>query len=350
MALNKEDTYKLVRKIEERKAPQKFFASRFFPTVMTFSDEEIHFDFVSKNRRLAPFVSPLVAGKVMSSRGHTMKSFRPAYVKPKHVVDPKKATKRRAGEAFGGSMDPAQRYELAKQEGFVEQAEMIDNRIELMCVEAMKTGTITVTGEDYPTQVVDFGRDAGLTVTLTLTDRWSDLDDSTPYEDIEDMATNMAKAPHGAAPRDIIMDPDAWKALRKHPTTEKHLDKNFQGQNTNMDRGPMVFGDEVQAVATLGGGRFTIWVDSRDYEDEAGDIVPFLASGEVVFGSINTEGVQAFGAILDVDWMENDGRVESTIFPKYYKQNDPSVGYVLTQSAPLPIPVRINATGFMQVL
>ena len=49
-------------------------------------------------RRLAPFVSPLVAGKAERSRGYSTRSFTPAYVKPKHVVEPSKAMKRRAGE------------------------------------------------------------------------------------------------------------------------------------------------------------------------------------------------------------------------------------------------------------
>ena len=349
MSFNPEDTYRLIRLVEQRKKPIMFFASRYFGQVMTFDTEEIHFDYLSRNRRLAPYVSPLVAGKVMSGRGHSMKSFRPAYLKPKHVLDLKGATKRRPGEPFGGMMSVADRRQLAKMENYMLEAEMIDNRIELMCYEAMKTGKIVVAGDDYPTQEVDFGRDAGLTITLTGTDIWTDAG-SDPMGDIEDMGTAMANAAYGAAYSEITMDPDAWKAFRAHADTKDHLDKNIVGNNLLVDRGPTPENDDVQLVGSMNGGATLIWRDSRTYEDAAGNIQKVMASGDVVFASRSMEGVQAFGAILDDDFLENDGRVEATIYPKSWKVPDPSATYTMTQSAPLPVPVRANACGFMNVL
>jgi hypothetical protein len=49
---------------------------------------------------------------------------------------------------------------------------MINRRLEVMASEALRTGKVTVTGEQYPTTVVDYGRDAGLTVVLTGANRW----------------------------------------------------------------------------------------------------------------------------------------------------------------------------------
>ena len=81
------------------------FFLTFFPRQINFEEDEIAFDKVSTNyKRLAPFVAPNVQGRVLRDRGYTTKTFKPAYVKPKHVVDPRRAIPRMAGEAIGGTL------------------------------------------------------------------------------------------------------------------------------------------------------------------------------------------------------------------------------------------------------
>jgi hypothetical protein len=344
MSINSTDTWTLVRKIEQVKTPLPYYTHRYFGEILEFDTEEVHFDDVIKERRMAPFVSPLVAGKAMATMGHTMRSFRPAYVKPKHIVDPSKAIKRLPGEAFGGALSPAQRMEVAKSANWVEEDRMIDNRIEWMVVEMLKSGAITVSGKDYPTQVVDFGRAGGLTLTVSTT--W-DNGAATPMEDIEDVITAMSVAPFGAPGGEIYMDPNAWKNLRSNTEFQALCDKNFAGQNTTMDRAPVAYdpNEDPQMVATAGGGRLKFYVDARQYENDAGTVVPYLASGNVLVVSSQIHGVQAFGAIRDVDEL---GAMRA--YPKTWVEPDPSVRYTMTQSAPLPIAERINASAFLQVL
>ena len=45
--------------------PAQFLLNRFFTIEQTEQSEEIHFDVIDKTRRLAPFVSPVVAGQVV---------------------------------------------------------------------------------------------------------------------------------------------------------------------------------------------------------------------------------------------------------------------------------------------
>lgn len=337
------DTTELVGLIEDRKAPVPYLARTFFPGVMEFDTEEVAFDYVLGERRMAPFVSPMAAGQVMRSKGSTMKSFRPAYVKPKHTINPAEPLKRMPGEAFTGTMSPAARLDLMKAMKFVDQSEMIDNRIEWMCCEILKNGAVTVEGDNYPKQVVDYNRDANLSVTLLTTARWND---SAPQiiDDIEDMATAMAQADFGAAPTDILVAPDVWAVMRKDPAVKDLLDTNYLGGNTNLDRGPQVYDNDMDPIEVGRMGRFRICVDARDYEDESGTIVPYLGSGEVLMLSRNIMGVQAFGAILDLDTM-----YAMRAFPKEWKEMDPSVWMVMTQSAPLPIPQKINGCAYLKV-
>ena len=57
-------------------------------------------------------------------------------------------------------------------------------------------------------------------------------------------------------------------------------------------------------------------------------------------------GVRCFGAILD----EKAGFNAMAVFPKMWSQQDPSATYVMTQSAPLTVPVNPNNSLTAQVL
>jgi hypothetical protein len=91
-------------------AESSYWLDSFFGRTMNFTTEDIMFDKVVSQRRLAPFVSPVVQGRVMRKQGYQTLSFRPAYTKPKHVVDPNRQFSRLAGEGIGGSLTTAQRW------------------------------------------------------------------------------------------------------------------------------------------------------------------------------------------------------------------------------------------------
>ncbi|MFL0802447.1 MAG: major capsid protein [Agarilytica sp.] len=338
------DTYKMVQKIEERKAPLPYFLNRFFKDIIEFDTEEIMFDYVLGERRMAPFVSPMVQGKVMRDKGSTMKSFRPAYVKPKHVVEPGKAMKRLPGESLGGSLSPEQRKQLKIVENFVKEDEMIDNRLEWMAIQALKNGAVVVQGEDYPEKTVDFGRDPGLSIALAGVALWSDSG-SNPITDLEDTSTAASKAEHGAPLTEVYMDPDSYKAFRSHAIVRDLLDTNIRGSNANISREPQTFGTNEDPILMGRIGVFNIYVDARQYEDETGSMVPYLASGEVLMLSEIVAGASCFGAILDDDVMR-----AMKSYPKTWVSQDPSARYTMTQSAPLPVPRRTNASALLSVL
>ena len=335
------DTAELARLIEDRKPPLPFYLRRYFPSIMEFDKQEIVFDYVIRNRRIAPFVSPMAEGKVMRSQGSTAKIFKPAYVKPLQAALPTRAIKRLPGEGLNGQLSPKQRMELIKAEIYMENDEMIDNRLEWMAVQALKTGQVIVEGEDYPKQVVDYGRAVELTVQLLTTARWNDSAPN-PLGDIESLVQAMAKAPFGAPATDIYFDPDAWADFRVDPQAKDLTDTNFRGNESTIDRGPLALDDDVVWVGRLQ-GRFDMYVDSRQYEDEAGLIVPYLASGEVLFCSTQIQGVQGFGAIMDDEVL-----VPMRAYPSEWKEKNPTVTKIMTQSAPLPIPARINASALLR--
>jgi hypothetical protein len=88
-------THVLNRVVAMMQRPARGLLNKYFPGTENHDTEEIYFDVKEGKRRLAPFVSPLVPGKLIDGTGYKVKSFRPAYVKVKRnrwVDDPDGAT------------------------------------------------------------------------------------------------------------------------------------------------------------------------------------------------------------------------------------------------------------------
>lgn len=325
--------------LESLVRPSNFLLSRFFPFEMTDPSEEIHFDVIDKTRRLAPFVSPVVAGRVVEARGHTAKTFKPAYIKPKTPWNANAPLKRAPGERVGGSLSPLQRLELLVARTVIDHSEMIDRRMEVMAAEAMRTGKITVSGQDYPTVVVDFGRAAGHTVVLTGGNRWGQSGIK-PLANLQDWALTVLKT-SGAKPTEVVMDVEAWKVFSDDAAVQKLLDR-FRGKDALRPLiSPVEGGSYVGSV-----GDFDIWIYAGWYLDDNSVEQPVLPTGTVMLGGADIEGVRAFGAIQD----EAAGYQAVPKYAKSWVDQDPPVRYIMTQSAPLPVPTRVNATFCATVL
>ena len=100
----------------------------------------------------------------------------------------------------------------------------------------------------------------------------------------------------------------------------------------------MCIRDSIQGLD--GGGRIEAWVDTSKYVDSTGTEQFFLDQKTIVGVSPLSEGVRCFGAIKDFD--ANLQPLE--VFTKMWRNEDPSVEYLLSQSAPLMVPKRPNAT------
>lgn len=323
----------LARIVAELPPPAPFFFNSFFRLLQTETSEEIHFDVENGRRRIAPFVAPIVAGKVVESLGFKTKSFKPAYVKDKRVFTAERPFKRAMGERIGGELSPAQRLQLLLANDLSDQLEMLTRRQEVMAVEALRTGRVTVKGELYPTTVVDFGRHPDLTVRLEQADQWGEKGVE-PLDDIE--RWSMLGTMHsGAAPTTVVMDVKAWQLFSASPKVQKLLDR-FRG-NDRLDA--TVIGEGGRYMGNT--GNFDIWVYSGWYEDpDSAELVQYLPDYTVLITGAHLEGTRAYGAIRD----EEAGFQALPFFPKSWVEKDPAVRYLLMQSAPLPVPYRVNAS------
>lgn len=329
----------LNRVVESLPAPQPFLLNSFFSTVQTEESEEIHFDVDSGRRRLAPFVSPIVAGQVVQSQGYSTKSFRPAYIKDKRVFDASRPFKRAMGERIGGALSAQQRQQMALARDLADQVAMLTRRQEVMASEVLRTGKITVEGDLYPKVEVDFGRHADLTpAALSGTARWGQSA-AKPLENLQDWSLLVTKHSGGAA-NTVVMGAKTYRTFASDVAVKELLDR-FRGSET---LSPTVTGEGARRMGST--GDFDIWVYSGWYENDSGVSTPFMPEGTVIITSADLEGVRAYGAIKD----ESAGFQAMPYFSKSWVDQDPAVRYLLLQSAPLIVPYRVNASFCTSVL
>ena len=128
MSIDIFNTHVLSKVVEKLDRPSSFLLDVFFGQEQTEEMEEIHFDIDQSKPRLTPFVSPLVAGKVVDDEGFTTKSFKPAYAKDKRRFDTNRPFKRSIGEKIGGTLSPQQRLDANLSRTLTKQLENLTRR------------------------------------------------------------------------------------------------------------------------------------------------------------------------------------------------------------------------------
>lgn len=327
----------LNRVVQDLKAVRRppLLLGRYFSESSISNQEEIYFDVLTGKPRLAPFCSPLVEGKIVHAQGYVTKSFKPAYIKDKRVFEDGKPVRRKAGQPIAAPLDAMQVRQLNLAEATEDQLGMLERRQEWMAAQELLTGTVTVSGEGYPTTVVDFGRDAALSVTLTSTARWNDSAPD-PLGNLETWA-GLIRDKSGASAVDVIMAQNVWSAFRADDDVRDLLNKQLNlSERTELDVGPDAQKLGYTDKGQVGDYNITIYHDI--YTDDAGVTQKFLPDNYVLLvGQI--EGVRHYGQIKD----EEAGFQALDYFQKSWTVKDPAARMLMLQSAPLPVPYRINA-------
>lgn len=320
--------------VEQIVPDYSFLTRTYFPGISQEMADTITFDVRKRGRRLAPFVSPYVQGQIVEKQGFKSQTITPAYIKDKRVFDANAPFRRAFGERIGGSLTPQQRVDLVLNSELTDQVNMLNNRIEAMCGDALVDGKLTIVGELYPEVQIDFGRDPSLTVSLTGTNEWGDTGVD-PLSDLETWA-DLVFGLSGVRPTDVTMTPDAWKLFKSSASVVKILDR-FRANNTLQPNA--ITGDNGYSPGAIGG--FNIFIYNGTYIDPISNAsTTVLPKFTVIMAHPEMQGYRAFGAIKD----EKAGYQAMQYFPKSWTVEDPAVRYIMLQSAPLVIPLIPDAS------
>lgn len=331
------DTDTLLGVMQQSEPVSSYWLDLCFNSEVTFDTEFIDFEKLTETRKLAPFVAPSAQGKPIFSEGSTVTRLKPAYVKVKDPVRPDRLIRRAPGNLAPGSANqtPMQRFDAVVGQIAEDHRKAILRRLEWLAARAIIDGRVTLSGEAYPERVVDFQRDSAHTVALTSGTYWTTSSDI--IGDLNTWISRVRRAKFGGPVNRATIGAAVWDVMSKNAGFKDQLDTQVRGTNATFKTG-LRTGEYVEYVGNIDG--LDLYVYSDFYQQDDGSAVPFMSEKDIVLTGPNVMGVRAFGAILDLASQMRP----LPIFPKMFNSDDPSVTNILTQSAPLMVPVNPNNT------
>jgi len=331
------ETRSMLDAVDQMKRPGTFLRDLFFPEFKQFETKTVDVDIIKGKRRMAPFVSPQAPGRAVENRGSTTDTLAPGYLKPKFETTSEMLLNRRPGEVlYAGQQTPQSRAEEKLASDLAELMDMCSRREEWQAAQALNGGVVTMTlkGETEDKIVtVDFNMDASHKVTLTGTDLWSDQDNSDPLSDLADFSVIGLKD-SGLLPTDVAMAGDVANAFITHPKVKDEL--NVRKMETGIIK-PETFPNGVTYIGTISrpGLNVDVWSYHEWFVDEDTDTEgAAIPDGKLFMGSRHAKNTKLYAAIQDVEAIES-GMVATDRFPKSWVTKDPSVRWLMMQSAPL---------------
>jgi hypothetical protein len=208
--------------------------------------------------------------------------------------------------------------------------------------DAVIYGAVTLSGEEYQTRVVDFGRDPAHTVAKVGTARWNQ---SAPniMGDLNSAIATMRRAKFGGPTNRITLGQNVVEPFLADAGVRALLDTTMKQPPVELKTG-LREGTRDEYIGQI--NNVPIWVAGDSYEDKAGTEIRYMPDNDVLLSGPNVGGIMAFGAIYD----KKAGYAALKMFPSMWDDNDPSVTQFMTQSAPLFIPVNPNNTFRYTVL
>lgn len=347
-----------IRRDMRLEAPTDFWRRTFFGGAPHFSEnKEISFGKIVGFRQMAPFALPTHMGKpIYKERGASLESFLPGYIKLLDAVRPQDATTLTTDEILTGDrLDMTTRFGLRTAEVSMQHMDAIYRRWDWMCAKAVIDGAVTVNyeneqGQANPSVTISYGRDANLTVTgIDWSSAGADI-----LGNLGSWTTLMRKAQFGGSPATMLVGTNVAPLFQKNTGILSLLSTQSRGgERTSVERGIYAGNDranEPTYVCTLAGNGVTIdvYCYSDQQYDSTGAAVEVLGVNDIVLLAPGYQGRMAYGAIYDVNG--GQGVVRADVFQKQWEEENPSQISMLSQSAPLPIPLTVNKSFKATVL
>ncbi|ATI62793.1 major capsid protein [Edwardsiella tarda] len=324
-------TRQLLGYTEQKVKFNPLFLSLFFPRTVTFDTEEVMLDKITGKARIAAYVSPVIEGRVLRSKGGETRVLRPGYVKPKHEVNYRQVVERLPGEDPAKLNNPAYRRLRILTDNLKLEEQAICQVEELQAVSAVLNGKYTMAGDQFETVEVDFGRSASNNIVQSSDKEWSKkpVDTFDPTHDI-DAYCDFASGAINIA----VMDGKVWRILNGFKLFREKLDTR-RGSKSELETALKDLG----AVVSFKGyyGDMAIIVAKTSYIDKDGAEQRYLPEGTLVLGNTLAEGIRCYGAIQDAQALA-EGISSAVRYPKHWiTQGDPAREFTMTQSAPLMV-------------
>ena len=352
------DIYKprfMMRMVEQLPPLRTFLKDTFFSRNFYFPTESVDFDVKKGGMSMAPFVHPRIGSTVMDRQGYKTKSYKPPLVAPKRVLTTDDLDVRLPGEALYNGYRPTQRQVELLQNDMVELERAITRREEWMAAQALFNAEIPVVGEGI-NESITFEFDN--TIVVPSGKQWSDFENSTPIDDLNEAAELVARSGYSA--NIAIGDSASIRALIRNKEVQRFLDiKNFQMGLIE----PEVLRNGATYYGFLPECNLYVYAYNAFYADNDNEnpdfpgvapsdkgftpkVYPLVPNGKVFVGSTDMPARMLYGVIKD---LQIGNHMRSRV-PKQWDQQEPSERYLKISSRPLPCPQDLDTWAVLDVL
>ena len=322
--------------------PKRFLINMFVSQVQTHTTEAGDIDVVKGGRKLAPFVSPRVEGKVIERNGYATHTYKPPYIKPKRITTAHHALVRLPGEMlYDSGMGPNERAMEILQNDFTDLEDQISRREEWMAAQLLQTGKVVCVGDGI-NETVDFLMGSSWKPVLASTAKWNAVSTATPIDDFTTGKGIGLKA--GKNMNVAIMNQATLGYLLGN--TKQVIGASSVFDKTKITLGtiqPEQLEPGVSYVGRIAGIGLDIYTYDEYYEEDnngSARLFPMIADGKVIMGSTLARTTMHYGVIQD---LEAGTLAVAARFPKTWIEKDPSARILMLQSAPLPALHEIEA-------
>lgn len=309
-----------------------FFAGREFPPTNL-----VEFDFRRGRRKMAPFIAPIIGGKVMEREGFETRFFKAPRIAPIRNLRIPDLEPRMFGETVYSGRTPADRAADMLAEDAIFCDEAITRREEWMCREVLVNGKLTITADHGYQLSIDFMESSKGPVNNHETPAngtWDDTAVSTPLEDLETARLNTIAA-SGIAPNVALFGSAAKAAFINNESVQKMLD------NRRYELGmvaPQIISDSVVKFATVPG--LECYSYAEYFEDDAGVLFPMLPENLVMLLSTNVQNKIVYGAFTQLEDAKSHRYVtyQAARIPFVYGDEVNGQLFYRLTACPLPMP------------
>jgi hypothetical protein len=272
----------------ENAQPAPKLMTMFFGQVEIEDTEIVEMDTIYKGARVASFVNPEAVSKGREKLSWENKVFKLPTLKDKEVLTSKDLKKRMMGQHVYVQETPGRKAAALAQGINQDLMQYIENRKELMAIDAVMNGQITVLGEGE-NRILDFGRDASLEIDLTAGSYWNEAT-ATPGADIDEANRRVAK--YGRKITHMIGHPDALKDFLANDDIKAELD------NRRIDNGMLRYSSMLDVNDAIYYGIYKnieIWGYYGQYVDADGADQVAMPDNKVAFLSAVNNNKTVYG-------------------------------------------------------
>lgn len=321
-----------------------FFRSTFFSNEKTFVTKTVDMDYKKGARKLAPFVSRQIGGKVVPNTGYTTETYMPPFIAPDKVTTIDDLLDRQPGENIYSGRTPAQRAIIQMRDDFSELREMIVRREEWMCAQALLTGKIIVIGDGVK-DTIDFRFTNMIDISKNAKKKWSGGTEQNKYADLKAWHEKVQK--EGFTNCNVcIMASDVATAFVQDEQIQKMLDvKNY---NLAVIK-PTQKENNITYIGTIHELGLDLYQYNEWYVDdwtnpEEPTELPMVPEGTLLMASTSAKYSMYYGAISILN--QRTGKwetVEGKYVPDTFIKKRPDRRFLSLQSAPVPVPHEVDS-------